>query len=138
MLQQARDRLAEDPDVSEDMKARTDLRYGNVMEPLPWQEETFDAIFHVNVYYFWPNCTQALTHLTKVLKPGGRIVTTLNREALDMVVERGVFTEHQTDAHATYLEGLKLAGFKNISIDDGLVDDATGRPYHLISATKPE
>ncbi len=143
MLQQATTRLnnltSTEPAsaTAHDMDRRTELRYGNVLEPLPWPPSTFDAVFHVNVYYFWPNCTQALVNIAKTMRPGGRIVTTLNRDALDMVVSHGVFTEEQADAHASYVEGLRAAGFIDINVSTNLTHASSQRPYQCITAIKP-
>ena len=47
------------------------LKYGDVCKPLPWDENTFDCVFHVNCFYFWPNCEVALQNISRVLKPEG-------------------------------------------------------------------
>ena len=136
MVQQAKERLEDAYVDKHNMKRRTELKLGDVMKPLPWPADTFDAVFHVNVYYFWPNCTQALKNLHKVMKPNGRIVTTLNRDMLDKVVEAGLFNATQTNAHVTYIAGLKEAGFRDIVLDENCTDEESGFSYHLISAIK--
>ena len=54
------------------MQERAELALGDARE-LPYADESFDKIFAVNVFHFWPNPAQELAKCRRVLKPGGSI-----------------------------------------------------------------
>jgi ubiquinone/menaquinone biosynthesis C-methylase UbiE len=45
---------------------------------LPFMPSQFDTIWSIHTLYFWPDRTQALAELARVLKPGGLLVLTLS------------------------------------------------------------
>ena len=51
---------------------RVELRYGNASS-LPYEHDTFDRAFAVNVLYFWDDPVAVLREMRRVTKPGGRI-----------------------------------------------------------------
>ena len=55
------------------LQARIRVRCGNVVK-LPFATRTFDKVFTVNTIYYWPDLSLGLREITRVLKPGGRLM----------------------------------------------------------------
>ena len=55
------------------LHARIRVRWGNVVK-LPFAARTFDKVFTVNTIYYWPDLSLGLREITRVLKPGGRLM----------------------------------------------------------------
>ena len=55
------------------LQARIRVRWGNVVK-LPFAARTFDKVFTVNTIYYWPDLSLGLREITRVLKPGGRLM----------------------------------------------------------------
>lgn len=51
-----------------------DLRFGDC-EVLPFDDNSFDKVFCINVVYFWENPADNLFEIHRVLKPGGKFYT---------------------------------------------------------------
>jgi ubiquinone/menaquinone biosynthesis C-methylase UbiE len=57
----------------------TDVASGKVtvvqgsVSALPFPDNTFDKIFSIESYYFWPDLQNDVKELLRVLKPGGRV-----------------------------------------------------------------
>jgi len=69
MLRQARRRNA-------DAGGRLDLRVGSAAA-LPFVDNDFDKVFASNSVQFWPELDAGLVELRRVLRPGGRIVISI-------------------------------------------------------------
>jgi len=52
--------------------ARADVRVGD-SESLPWRGETFDAVVCIASFHHYPNPTQVLREMHRVLRPTGRV-----------------------------------------------------------------
>lgn len=76
----------------------------------------FDAIFHTNCYYFWPDKVRACRNLGEVLRPGGRMLTVYDK-VLDVRGER-IFTPDIVFRLDTYTSALSAAGFIRISSEE--------------------
>jgi SAM-dependent methyltransferase len=50
-----------------------DLRLADAAA-LPFPDASFDVVLSVSTIYFWPDPTRVLAEMTRVLKPGGRVV----------------------------------------------------------------
>jgi arsenite methyltransferase len=50
-----------------------DLRLADAAA-LPFPEASFDVVLSVNTIYFWPDPARVVAEMTRVLKPGGRVV----------------------------------------------------------------
>ena len=55
------------------LQARIRVRWGNVVK-LPFAARTFDKVFTINTIYYWPDLPAGLREITRVLKPGGRLM----------------------------------------------------------------
>ena len=53
---------------------RLDICFGDC-EVLPFNDNSFDKVFCINVVYFWQNPTDNLMEIHRVLKPGGKFYT---------------------------------------------------------------
>ena len=57
-------------------EGRVELRQGSV-SALPYESERFDRVLSVNNVMFWPDPPRDLREVYRVLKPGGRVVITV-------------------------------------------------------------
>jgi ubiquinone/menaquinone biosynthesis C-methylase UbiE len=53
-----------------------EFRIGDLDKPLPFPDATFDRIVSINVLYALPHADRTMRELTRVLKPGGKLVVT--------------------------------------------------------------
>jgi arsenite methyltransferase len=68
-------------ELSEAMIASVRHRCGDAFDlhladaaALPFPEASFDVVLSVNTIYFWPDPARVLAEMSRVLKPGGRLV----------------------------------------------------------------
>jgi ubiquinone/menaquinone biosynthesis C-methylase UbiE len=92
------------------------IRSGRVLlqqgaeSPLPFEDNKFNKVFAVNSLQFWSNPTEGLQEVRRVLKPGGRVVITIQpmwaktEEEVQSVSEKLIFQ-------------LKQAGFKQVRLE---------------------
>ncbi len=66
-------KMAEQRNHKAVMQEHVELTIGSADE-LPYEDESFNKIFSVNVFHFWPNPSIELSEQMRVLKPGGRVV----------------------------------------------------------------
>ncbi len=52
------------------MQEHVELTLGSA-DKLPYENESFDKLFSVNVFHFWPDPARELAECRRVLKPGG-------------------------------------------------------------------
>jgi ubiquinone/menaquinone biosynthesis C-methylase UbiE len=78
--------------------------------PLPFEDNKFNKVFAVNSMQFWSNPIAGLEEVRRVLKPGGRVVITIQpmwakiEEEVQSVAEKLVFQ-------------LKQVGFKQVRLE---------------------
>jgi ubiquinone/menaquinone biosynthesis C-methylase UbiE len=109
-------------DLSEVMVAQASkrnaaaIRAGRVLlqqgseSPLPFEDDKFNKIFAVNSMQFWSNPMEGLQEMRRVLKPGGRVVITIQ--------PMWAKTEEEVRRVGEKLEfQLKQAGFKQIRLE---------------------
>ncbi|MBI5794136.1 methyltransferase domain-containing protein [Candidatus Uhrbacteria bacterium] len=96
------------------MQEHVELTLGDA-RALPYEDESFDKVFAVNVFQFWPDPTTELAECHRVLKSGGRIAFFLTHPTswLPGIRETGVFTAREAD---DVKKNLANAGFTNIEI----------------------
>ena len=92
------------------------LHEGSV-EDLPYGDGTFDAVFHCNCYYFWPDQVQAAAEIFRVMKPNAWMVTTINLAAVKDGEENGRLKYGEGDCNH-YMAALQEAGFKDVRLDE--------------------
>lgn len=78
MVELARRRLGED----------VDLRVADLSEPLPFSDGAFDDVVASLVLHYLPDWTAPLSELRRVLKPGGRLIMSVNHPIVYKVVHR--------------------------------------------------
>jgi ubiquinone/menaquinone biosynthesis C-methylase UbiE len=92
MIALARRRLGED----------ADLRVGDLAEPLPYADAAFDDVVASLVLHYLQDWTEPLAELRRVLKPGGRLILSVNHpivyRALNPDAEYFDVTEFSYDA----------------------------------------
>ena len=80
---------------------------------MPFEDEKFDRVFHVNCFYYWADMDAALTELYRVMKPGALMVTTLNNEKLQRGEILGWLRYGDID-NSRYMNCLERNGFENV------------------------
>ena len=99
---------------------------------IPCNANTFDSIFHVNCYYFWPDALGAAMELHRVLKPNSMMVTTLVLSRLQKRITDGSMRYGNIDP-IRYMTALEHAGFTNVHIKYHEAD--VGLEYQAIYST---
>ena len=90
MLEQARRRLGED----------ADLRVASLGSPLPYADDTFDDVVASLVLHYLEDWGPALTELRRVLKPGGRLIMSVDHPLA--IHGHEWLAGNKTDYFATY------------------------------------
>jgi ubiquinone/menaquinone biosynthesis C-methylase UbiE len=78
--------------------------------PLPFEDDRFNKVFAVNSMQFWSNLMDGLQEVRRVLKPGGRVVITI--QPMWAKTEEEV----QSVAEKLVLQ-LKQVGFKQVRLE---------------------
>ncbi len=84
----------------------------------------FDGVFHTNCFYFWSDMTRCCAELYRVLKPGGKMIATMNFQRLKTVKDQGHMKYGNMDP-IRYMSALEGIGFKDVRIEY-LKDDTEG------------
>ena len=84
---------------------------------IPYDDNSFNKIFAVNVVYLWPNLLSVVTELKRVMKPGGSLA--LYAASLELAEKMGMrqsslFTIHTVD---DITDALKEAGFAKVWVE---------------------
>jgi len=99
---------------------RATLQQGDATD-LPFDDATFDAIYHVNCFYFWPDLAQGVAECLRVLKPGGIMLTGSKLVAASLILgangEYDVENVFRNTDEATYLATLESAGFTGVAAE---------------------
>jgi ubiquinone/menaquinone biosynthesis C-methylase UbiE len=105
---------------------------------LPYPNNTFNGIYHVDVFYFWQldGMKQIVQEFLRILKPGGSLICGLEMERLKKLEKRKVLQEAEYNP-MRYVQYLEPAGFKDVSITYEKPTPSSSREFILISATKP-
>lgn len=97
---------------------RAILKQGDV-GALPYDDATFDAVYHVNCYYFWPDLARGVAECFRVLKPGGLMITGSKLAATTILLgsnnEFDVDNVFKNTDEAAYLATLSSAGFTHVT-----------------------
>ena len=90
MLEQARRRLGDD----------ADLQVAELGKPLPYPDDTFDDVTASLVLHYLEDWRPALAELRRVLKPGGRLIASVDHPFVTYLADREAGRE--PDYFATY------------------------------------
>jgi len=120
---------------------RAVLRQGDVAE-LPYDDATFDAVFHVNCFYFWPDLDRGAAECLRVLRPGGLMITGSKLAASTLMLgpnqELDVDHVFRNTDEAAYLAALESAGFVDVTTEQN--PGIEGNPitaFTLIRSRRP-
>lgn len=109
---------------------------GSVSE-LPFPADTFDKIFSIESYYFWPDLQKDVKEILRVLRPGGRVFITadihdrpnLSQEVLDTIDKL-----HMTNlSFAAFAQVLEQAGYVDV-----VIHGKDGTDWMCAEGRKPE
>uniref|UniRef100_A0A7E4ZWK6 phosphoethanolamine N-methyltransferase n=1 Tax=Panagrellus redivivus TaxID=6233 RepID=A0A7E4ZWK6_PANRE len=103
---------------------------------LPYPNNTFDSIYHVDVFYFWDGrlLPRVVPEFLRILKPGGRLLCGMEMKRLKTIESQGILTAPQYDP-LRYTESLEPSGFTDVKID--YAEIAPSREGVFISGLKP-
>jgi ubiquinone/menaquinone biosynthesis C-methylase UbiE len=126
VAQTVTDGLIAGVDVSEEMvtfcgeRLRTIVRPGHLdlrctsVEKLPYPDNHFTKACAVNTIYFWPDTTQGLNELKRVLRPGGTLaIGFTSGKSMSAMAEHGFSLFEPKEMEWA----LELAGFTHIGIE---------------------
>ncbi len=93
---------------------RVELKQGDVAA-LPYGDDSFDKAFAIHAIYFWPQPTQGLKELRRVLKPGGLLaMTVLPKDKWERTPPSDIFTLYGAgDIERLLAE----AGFREVRVE---------------------
>jgi ubiquinone/menaquinone biosynthesis C-methylase UbiE len=101
---------------------RVQLRLGIAAE-IPYADSSFDKVFAINSYQFWPDSHEALREVHRVLKPGGMVTIAVQPRW------RG------TSDHAAIELGKRIAvEMADLGFDDIRVEVSMSKPVATICA----
>jgi ubiquinone/menaquinone biosynthesis C-methylase UbiE len=85
---------------------------------LPYADATFDRIFSIHTFYFWPDRTRIIADLIRLLRPGGRCVITLSTGRVQPSGAR-VYGALHAELEEQVLPELLRAGFGAATLEHG-------------------
>ena len=109
------------------------LRSGNSYS-LPYADSIFDAVFCINVIYFWQNPTGHLKEIYRVLKPGGCFLTVFRtkQSMQEMPFSKFGFTLYDEVEWTSLLQKNDFQNIESFLIEEP-VTNANGLKYSLES-----
>jgi SAM-dependent methyltransferase len=119
-----------------------ELRLGSVSDFFPFDDGVFDAVYHLNCWYFWSDLHFSVAELCRVLKPRG-LALSGTKLALIHALFRGRFPEVSAAFKhvdlAEYAAALAAANMRGVSALElhPLGDAEPLRSYTLTLAQKP-
>jgi arsenite methyltransferase len=127
-------------DLSKEMVQRCQRRFGEraalvegTVEAMPFADGSFDKVFGVNVSYFWPDMSRALSEVLRVLAPGGAFALGIRPPEALRRFEFDV-AGHRVWAADEYVRALSEAGFTGASARR--MPDANG--VYIVRAQRPK
>lgn len=106
------------------------IHLGSVMD-MPYDNNSFDRVFHCNCYYFWPDLDLGAREINRVMKPNGVMVTGLQWALLKQSHKRGILQCANIIDPYEYMDALKKNGFTDVYMKS----IRHGRTFEAIYAT---
>ncbi|KRZ04635.1 Protein argonaute-2 [Trichinella zimbabwensis] len=101
---------------------------------LPYLNNSIDCIFHNDCFYYWPSVKNALLELKRVLKPGGRMLTSMSIERVKEWNSRGLLQSSYCIDPLDYILYLENTGFVDIKFE---YHSSAGVQFQTVTALKP-
>lgn len=92
MIEIARDRLDDS----------VDLTVADLAEPLPYDDNSFDAACASLVLHYLPDWVESLSEIRRVLRPGGRLIASINHPRLFALMEKRYFGVEEWELTNTF------------------------------------
>jgi len=89
---------------------------------IPFPDGAFDAVMHLNCWYFWPDLGQGLRECARVLRPGGTLLTGSKIEGL-----RGFFGDRLAEVREQAFRNVDLEAYEAAAREAGFVDVASSK-----------
>jgi ubiquinone/menaquinone biosynthesis C-methylase UbiE len=123
--------MAEERNKRAIVQDRAELTLGDAKE-LPYDDDTFDKVFAMNVFHFWPDPSRELAECKRVLTAGGKVVfyLTHHSQRLAGTKESGCFSDYEPEKAEQFLRD---AGFRDVGSH---LTSAGGRKCFVFWGTK--
>ena len=99
------------------------------MTALPFADHSFDKIMTIHTFYFWPEPLRVLRELSRVLKPGGRLIITLSTGKINARGEVEVWPPFQVALQEQVMPAMRREGFQVVRVEPG----PTSRQYTSVA-----
>lgn len=92
-----------------------DLRVGSATG-IPFPDASFDVVFHMNCWYFWPDLSGGLRECARVLRPGGAMLSGSKLQGM-----REIFGERLDELKASRFRHTDLDVYEELAREAGFV-----------------
>ncbi|XP_064646726.1 putative methyltransferase YrhH isoform X2 [Lineus longissimus] len=116
-------------DISDEMVRRTARRFqkeikdkkvniciGDVAS-MPYEDNTFDRVFHTSSYFYWPDMDEAAKEIYRVMRKDSVMVTIVVPDKLKMAVKKGALKYGDPD-QTRYIDALRNNNFVDVQVQD--------------------
>ncbi|XP_064647179.1 phosphoethanolamine N-methyltransferase 2-like isoform X2 [Lineus longissimus] len=116
-------------DISDEMVRRTARRFQKEIKDkrvnicigdvacMPYEDNTFDRVFHTNCYYFWPDMDKAAKEIYRVMRKDSVMVTALVPDRVKDGVNKGALKYGNPD-QTRYVDALRNNDFVDVQVQD--------------------
>lgn len=122
-------------------RVNVDLRVGSAAR-IPFPDASFDAVLHMNCWYFWPDLSAGLRECARILRPGGAMLSGSKLQGM-----RDFFGERLGELKTTRFRHTDLEVYEELARDAGFVgissalcndgpDKPPGASFTLTRATR--
>ena len=110
---------------------RVEINHGSVSQ-LPYSENTFDTVTAFETIEFWPNLSEDLKEVMRLLKPSG-VLLIVNRHSRTEKKESKWAKFLQLNTSSEYRKRLEDGGYIDI-----IIDDHSRKGWIVVVAKKPQ